>query len=70
MSLELGCRERLLQTEDGRQAVRLLDAWEDKLADFLASPAAADAVTSSREAIDSAVASMEKAEHIQKEKSL
>lgn len=33
MSLEAGCRERLLQSEDGRRAVALLDAWERRLAD-------------------------------------
>lgn len=31
MSLELGCRRRLLETEDGRQAIRLLDTWEEQI---------------------------------------
>lgn len=33
MSLESGCRERLLQSEDGRRAVALLDAWEKVISD-------------------------------------
>jgi hypothetical protein len=32
MSLEQGCRERLAQTEDGRQALALLDTWEKRVA--------------------------------------
>lgn len=34
MSLELGCRERLLQSEDGRQAVALLDVWEQRIVEL------------------------------------
>lgn len=32
MSLERGCRERLEKTEDGRQALTLLDTWEKRVA--------------------------------------
>lgn len=31
MSLEQGCRLRLLKTEDGRRAVELLDRWDMRL---------------------------------------
>jgi hypothetical protein len=32
VSLEQGCRERLAQSEDGRQALKLLDEWEQRVA--------------------------------------
>lgn len=34
MSLESGCRERLLQTADGKQAVALLDSWEQRIVEL------------------------------------
>ena len=36
MSLESGCRQRLEQSEDGRRAVALLDAWENQINDHCA----------------------------------
>lgn len=36
MSLESGCRERLQQSDDGRQAVGLLDVWERQITELQA----------------------------------
>lgn len=36
LSLELGCRERLMQTVDGARAVGVLDAWEFRIATLTA----------------------------------